>query len=95
VTLGDRSHVDVIATRPDGSRLLAEVKGVTSSAGTDADILYGQMLRRMDDVGGPTRFAVVVPESLRRVVERVPLAVRERLELELWLVPDEGDPWRV
>lgn len=95
VVLGDPSHVDVIATHPDGSRLFAEVKGVTKDSGTAADIMFGQMLRRMDDVGGSTRYAVVVPESLRRVVERVPVAVRERLELEVWLVPDDGDPWRV
>ncbi len=94
VTLGDPSHVDVIATHPDGSRLLAEVKGVTKDSGTSADIMFGQLLRRMDDVDGPTRYAVVVPESLRHVVERVPTAVRERLGLELWLVPDQGAPFQ-
>lgn len=95
VTLGDPSHVDVIASHPDGSRLLAEVKGVTKDGGTSADIMFGQLLRRMDDLSGATRYALVVPQSLRRTVERVPVAVRARLDIELWIVPDDGEPWRV
>lgn len=95
VTLGDRSHVDVIAQHPDGSRLLAEVKGVTKDSGTSADILFGQLLRRMTDLTGSTRYAVVVPESLRRTIERVPAEVRRTLSIELWVVPDTGDPQQV
>lgn len=92
VVLDDRSHVDIIAEHPDGSRLLAEVKGETRSSGVAFDILFGQLLRRMHDLSGKTRHAVVIPESLVRFVLRVPEAVRERLGLEAWVVPSEGDP---
>ena len=47
--------LDVYAERRR-ERLLAEVKGKTSEPGIDADIAYGQLLRRMPAFRrGPTR----------------------------------------
>jgi F420-0:gamma-glutamyl ligase-like protein len=86
--------VDVIAEHPNAGRLLAEVKGHTSDAGTDIDTLFGQLLRRMADLTGATRYAVVVPESLRPTVERVPVEVRRRLGVEVWVVPENATPRR-
>lgn len=57
-------HVDVLATGPQGQRLLCELKGSTADIGTDCDVLYGQLLRRMIDMSDPTvRFAAVVRTS--------------------------------
>ena len=38
---------DVVAERGD-ERIVAEPKGITTSAGTDLDTLYGQLLRRVE-----------------------------------------------
>ena len=74
-----------------GARLVAEVKGLTGSKGTDTDTLYGQLLRRMGTEPEPeTRYALVVPEALRWHVERVPEHVRRTLRAEVWLVPSDG-----
>ncbi|WP_216404608.1 hypothetical protein [Arcanobacterium phocae] len=54
-------YLDLLATR-DGERLVAEIKGHTKYSGIDADVLFGQILRRMNDLSGATRYAIVIPE---------------------------------
>jgi hypothetical protein len=76
------------------ARLLAEVKGRTSEPGIDADIAYGQLLRRMpaeDDPGA--QFALVVPDWSRsvRAAARVPARVRELLRVTLCHDDDCGN----
>jgi hypothetical protein len=71
-------------------RLCAEAKGRTADAGTDADILYGQLLRRMSDPAGTVRYAVVVPTTALRAALRVPAWVRERLRIDVYEVGDAG-----
>lgn len=89
---GDFPDVDA-AHRETGVRLVAELKGHTGSKGTDVDTLYGQLLRRMGPEPDPaTRYALVVPETLRWHVERVPEHVRAALRIEVWLVSDDGPP---
>jgi hypothetical protein len=68
----------------------AEAKGRTADAGTDADILYGQLLRRMSDPAGTVRYAVVVPTTALRAALRVPAWVRERLRIDVYEVGDAG-----
>lgn len=92
VVVDDPSFIDVIA-RKDGETLIAEVKGHMTNPGDNGvsvDILFGQLLRRMSSA--PARYAVFVPESLFSVVDRVSAAVRTRLGIEVWLVPEEGEP---
>ena len=74
-------------------QLLAEVKGKTSELGIDADIAYGQLLRRMpanDDL--TARFALVVPDwpPSVRAAARVPARVRALLRVTLYAVDDAG-----
>lgn len=84
-------HADVRARRGT-EHLIAEVKGRTSSAGTDLDTCYGQLLRRMDRSGvdddADVRYAIVVPESLVRAAQRVPAGVRDLLDIDIWTVSD-------
>lgn len=47
---------DIIARHPDGRQLIVEAKGVTRSAGTNLDIGYGQLLRRISRYLGFRRF---------------------------------------
>ena len=72
-------YVDVLATGPQGQRLFCEAKGSSPDIGTDCDVLYGQLLRRMTVTNDPTvRFAAVVRDDARsgRAVTRVPAEVR-------------------
>lgn len=94
VSLHNKNHTDVIATHSDGSRLIAEVKGHTKYPGIDADICFGQLLRRMQDLSGAARYAIVIPETVLSAIERVPRPVLERLGIEIWLVPEEGSPYQ-
>jgi hypothetical protein len=81
---------DLIASR-DGGKLYVEAKGRTQATGTDADTMYGQILRRMPIADDPTaHFAVVVPERARNAALRVPNRVRELLRIEVYVVSDEG-----
>lgn len=92
---GDSPDVDA-RHRETGRRLVAEVKGHTAEPGLDTDTAYGQLLRRMGTEPEPaTRYALVMPESLRGKAERVPAHVRETLRVELWLVSDDGPPYPV
>jgi hypothetical protein len=87
---GPDKWVDVYATRGD-ERLYAEAKGVTKDNGASADILWGQILRRMTELGTPgVRYLLVMPESIRSHVLRVPLVVRQRLGVELFTVTESG-----
>jgi hypothetical protein len=83
----ERGWVDVDAQHPDGRRLLAEVKGPTSSPGLDVDTAYGQLLRRTGEVALPkTRFGIVVPESSLKAALRVPERVRQVLAVDVFAV---------
>jgi hypothetical protein len=83
------NFVDVAAVRGD-ERLYAEAKGRTAAVGTDVDTLYGQLLRRMPDDDATARYAVVVPSVAVVAALRVPLRVRERLRLDVFVVTDEN-----
>lgn len=81
-------HADVMAKR-GAERLIAEVKGQTTSPGLDVDTAYGQLLRRMveDEM---TSYAIAVPERGRAAALRVPLAVRRRMDIAVFVVDDLG-----
>ena len=84
--------LDVYAER-GRERLLAEVKGKTSDPGIDADIAYGQLLRRRPANEDLTvRFALVVPDWPRsvRAAARVPARLRALLRVTLYAVDDAG-----
>lgn len=83
------SFVDVFARRGD-ERLYAEAKGRTTDPGLDADILYGQLLRRMTDPDTGARYAVVVPTTAVQAALRVPAWVRQRLSIDVYKVDDAG-----
>ncbi|MEU4765085.1 hypothetical protein AB0H12_17680 [Actinosynnema sp. NPDC023794] len=82
-------YVDVVAER-DGVTLLAEAKGRTGSPGLDIDTAYGQLLRRMEPSSSSRRYALVVPASARRAAERVRPEIRAALNIELYIVVDDG-----
>jgi hypothetical protein len=87
---GPDKWVDVYATRGD-EWLYAEAKGVTKDNGASADILWGQILRRMTELGTPgVRYALVMPKSIKSYVLRVPVVVRQRLGVELFHVTEDG-----
>jgi hypothetical protein len=76
--------------------MYAEAKGVTKSAGTAADIMWGQLLRRMGELGDTgVRYAVVLPESIKHHTLRVPVRVRQRLGVEVYSVDDDGTVRRI
>lgn len=75
---------DVVAQRAS-ERLVAEVKGTTTSPGLDVDTMYGQLLRRMDGTSA-TSYAVVVPEGLTTAALRVHQSVRRRLAIRVFSV---------
>lgn len=92
VSTTNADYTDVVAKR-GSERIVAEVKGVTSSPGLDVDTGYGQLLRRMstqsravDDV----HYALVVPSELERAALRVDRDVRDRLMIEVWIVAEDG-----
>ncbi|WP_405901883.1 hypothetical protein OG696_00505 [Streptomyces sp. NBC_00656] len=87
VTPTDR-WTDIEAVRGE-ERLICEAKGRTSEKGVDADIAYGQLLRRMTAQTTTTRYALVVPTSSVKAVERVPLHVRRVLRIDLYEVTDK------
>ena len=71
---------NVVAKR-GAERLVAEVKGITSSPGLDIT-LYGQLFRRMTDLDG-TSYAVRARKARRGCVPR-PVAVRSRINIRLF-----------
>ena len=79
---------DLEAVRGD-ERLICEAKGRTSEKGIDADIAYGQLLRRMTSQKPRTRYALVVPSSSVKAVERVPVHVRKLLRIDVYEVTDD------
>jgi hypothetical protein len=81
--------VDVYAERGQ-ERLYAEAKGRTAAIGLDVDVLYGQLLRRMEDPSSDARYAVVVPTAALGAALRVPAWVRDRLAVDVYEVDDEG-----
>lgn len=82
-------YTDIEAVR-DGERLVAEAKGHTSQPGIDADIAYGQLLRRMTAPGAVVRYALVVPTAALSHALRVPEHVRARLGIAVYEVTDDG-----
>lgn len=80
---------DLEAVR-DHERLICEAKGRTSEKGIDADIAYGQLLRRMTSQDPHIRYALVVPSSSVKAAERVPLHVRELLRIDVYEVMDDN-----
>lgn len=82
------SWADVIAGRGD-ERLIGEVKGHTgANTGLDMDTMFGQLLRRMTP-GAATTWAVIVPTRSLKAVLRVPLEVRQRLEIRVFEIRDD------
>lgn len=81
--------VDVVARR-DGQTIYAEVKGRAGpDTGTALDILYGQLLRRMEHENAPgVRYAVVVPGDAVTKAQRVPAWLRARLRIDLYSVSE-------
>ena len=86
--------LDIYATRDDGSGdevLAAECKGhAGADAGASLDIGYGQLLRRMDPNTTHIRYAIVVPPESERAATRVPPGVRERLDIIVYVVTEDG-----
>ena len=84
-------HVDVVAEK-DGLKVLAEAKGRTAAIGLDVDTMFGQLLRRMPSTGRSEgmRFAVVVPTAAVSAVRRVPAWVLEELQIDVYVVGDDG-----
>ncbi|MFK4144336.1 hypothetical protein [Streptomyces sp. NPDC004065] len=78
---------DLEAVRGE-ERLICETKGRTSEKGIDADIAYGQLLRRMTSQDARIRYALVVPSSSVKAVERVPGHVRDLLRIDVYEVTD-------
>ncbi|MEW2570424.1 hypothetical protein [Streptomyces sp. NPDC047070] len=85
---------DLEAVR-DAERLICEAKGRTSEKGIDADIAYGQLLRRMTSQDPRTRYALVVPSSSVRAAERVPVHVRQLLRIDVYEVTDDDQVRRL
>ncbi|MEV5468541.1 hypothetical protein AB0N37_23385 [Streptomyces griseoincarnatus] len=80
---------DLEAVRGE-ERLICEAKGRTKEKGIDADIAYGQLLRRMTSQDARTRYALVVPSSSVKAAERVPAHVRELLRIDVYEVTDDN-----
>jgi hypothetical protein len=83
------NYPDIDAQHPEHGQLIAEVKGVTSSPGTDVDTAYGQLLRRMG-AGVSACYALVIPETALKAALRVPAEVRTRLGIEVYAVAQDG-----
>lgn len=85
-------YLDILAER-NGERLYCEAKGQTTEPGIDADIGYGQLLRRMLSYDDPNvRFALVIrdePRSVRAVL-RVAARIRDLLHISLYAVSSSG-----
>ncbi|MFF3713963.1 hypothetical protein [Streptomyces phaeochromogenes] len=79
---------DIEAVR-GGERLICEAKRRTSEPGTDADIAYGQLLRRMTNEAPDIRYGLIVPSSSVKAVERVPAHVRRLLRIDVYKVTDD------
>ncbi|MFE5613973.1 hypothetical protein ACFQ69_03120 [Streptomyces sp. NPDC056470] len=80
---------DLEAVRGE-ERLICEAKGRTSEKGIDADIAYGQLLRRMTSQDPHTRYALVVPSSSAKAATRVPTHVRQLLRIDVYEVTDDN-----
>jgi hypothetical protein len=87
VTPTDR-WTDIEAVR-GRERLVGEAKGRTKEKGIDADIAYGQLLRRMTDDSPAVRYALIVPTSSVWHAERVPPQIRRLLCIDLYEVTED------
>ncbi|MFF3468313.1 hypothetical protein ACWCQN_37565 [Streptomyces sp. NPDC001984] len=85
---------DIEAVR-GSERLIGEAKGRTSEKGIDADIAYGQLLRRMTGDAPGVRYALVVPTSSVKATERVPGRVRRLLRIDVYEVTDDDQVRRL
>ncbi|WP_326733956.1 hypothetical protein [Streptomyces sp. NBC_01022] len=82
-------RTDLEAVRGE-RRLICEAKGRTSEKGIDADIAYGQLLRRMTRQNPHTRYALVVPSSSAKATARVPAHIRQLLRIDVYEVTDDN-----
>ena len=82
-------HADVTMIR-DGARLIGEVKGRTSSPGTDVDTMFGQLLRRVDLGQTNDVYAIAVPPELETAVRRVASEVLDALRISLFVIEPDG-----
>lgn len=80
---------DIEAVRGN-EHLIGEVKGRTADKGIDADIAYGQLLRRMTTETEAVRYAVVVPTTSVTAAQRVPTHIRRQLRIDLYEVTDDN-----
>jgi hypothetical protein len=87
-------HTDIEAVR-GSDRLIGEAKGRTKEPGTDLDIAYGQLLRRMTASAPGTRYAIVVPTSAVWHAQRVPAAIRDLLGVEVYAVSEDDEVQRI
>jgi very-short-patch-repair endonuclease len=87
-------HTDIEAVRGE-ERLIGAAKGRTKEPGTDADIAYGQLLRRMTDESPSTRYALIMPTASVWHARRVPAAVRRLLCIDLYEVTESGAVKRI
>ncbi|MFE2558610.1 hypothetical protein ACFXGT_21810 [Streptomyces sp. NPDC059352] len=85
---------DLEAVRGE-ERLICEAKGRTSEKGIDADIAYGQLLRRMTSQDPHTRYALVVPSSSIKAAAHVPAHVRQLLRIDVYEVTDDNRVMRL
>lgn len=83
-------HTDIEAIR-GSERLICEAKGRTKEPGTDLDIAYGQLLRRMTLSAPETQYAIVVPTSTVWHAQRVPAAIRDLLGVEVYAVSEDNE----
>ncbi|MEU6164889.1 hypothetical protein [Streptomyces tanashiensis] len=89
----DEAYAVRLCNRVLGETALTQHKfdwllGDPSENGIDADIAYGQLLRRMTSEALHTRYALVVPSASVKAVERVPAHVRRLLRIDLYEVTD-------
>lgn len=80
---------DLEAVRGE-ERLICEAKGRSQAAGVDADIAYGQLLRRMTSQDPHVRYALVVPTSSVPAALRVPPQVRSLLRIDVYEVTGDA-----
>lgn len=84
------AFIDVMAQK-EGTTLIAEAKGITSSPGLDMDTAYGQLLRRMTaEPHDSQRYALVVPVETLAAALRVPHRIRALLALDVYSVGHDG-----
>lgn len=96
VTIGAHDkfgRADVVAEHTERGTVIVEVEGESSRQREQA--LYsalGQLVLLMEDFDDSIRYAIAVPDSPQweHQLEKIPLAAREQLRLQLFLVSQSG-----